>query len=431
MLVVADENIPYVREAFSTLGDVRTVAGRAMSPAAVREADVLLVRSVTQVDRALLQGSCVRFVGTATIGTDHVDLTYLQEAGIRFAAAPGSNANSVAEYVVAALVVVAKRRGWRLSERSIGVIGVGNVGSRVAAKARALGMRVLLNDPPLRRAIGDPKYLPLKELFECDVLTLHVPLEKQGPDATFHMVDDTFLTRMKCDALLINTSRGPVADETALLGALAAGRPAAGVLDVWEGEPCISTDLLAKVALGTPHIAGYSLDGKANGTQMIYRAACEFLRRNPQWRAADSLPPPHLQEVTIRQPSSATTSPRVRASASKTVESAADLHDEALRKAVLMVYPIECDDTALRRIATLPQEKRAPFFDRLRKDYPARREFHNITIRLTQEVEQADRSAPGAPALSTEPAAKAGKPPSRRPGALAAKLRGIGFMVTE
>ena len=362
MLIVADENIPYAREAFVRLGEMRLMPGREMTAAAVREADVLFVRSVTLVNQELLRGSRVRFVGTATIGTDHIDLEYLRQAGVAFSAAPGSNANSVAEYVAAALLLVAQRQDRLPANRSIGIIGVGNVGSRVAANVEALGMRALLNDPPLERTTGDPRYLPLDDLFACDFITLHVPLEKHGADPTYHMVDAAFLAKMRSDAVLLNTSRGAVVDNAALLAALEAGELAGTVLDVWEGEPEINPALLNRAMLGTPHIAGYSLDGKANGTEMIYRAACQALDIEPEWDAGQSMPPPQIPELLIN-------------ASDRPIE-------EILREAVLRIYPIENDDAPLRIINELPANERAAGFDRLRKEYPTRREFQNTAIKL-------------------------------------------------
>jgi len=383
MLIVADQNIVFVQEAFRALGEVRLMRGREMTPAAVRDATLLLVRSVTPVNRALLEGSAVRFVATATIGFDHVDTEYLREADVAFAAAPGSNANSVSEYITAALLVLARRQGKPLEGRTIGIVGAGNVGSRVAAKVRALGMRERLNDPPLRRSTGDAKYRPLDELMDCDFITLHVPLEKSGPDPTWHLAGADFLARMRPGTVLLNSSRGAVADNGALLQALHAGRPGAAVLDVWEGEPRIRPPLLAEAALATPHVAGYSFDGKVNGTEMIYRAACAFLGRKPDWSPASCMPPPLIPEIELR--------PRPAEP------------EESLREAVLRVCPIERDDAALRRLGGLPPADQGPYFDRLRAEYPVRREFQNTTVRLQGEGSAAS--------------------------ALASKLKGIGFNV--
>jgi erythronate-4-phosphate dehydrogenase len=376
MLIVADRNIVFVQEAFQALGEVRLMRGREMTPAAVRDATLLLVRSITPVNRALLEGSAVRFVATATIGCDHVDTEYLRDAGVAFAAAPGSNANSVAEYITAALLVLARRQGKPLEGRTIGIVGAGNVGSRVAAKAGALGLRVRLNDPPLQRLTGDAKCRPIEELMDCDFITLHVPLEKGGPDPTWHMVGADFLARMRPEAALLNSSRGAVVDNGALLEALRAGpstklragRPGAAVLDVWEGEPRIRPALLAKSALATPHIAGYSFDGKVAGTEMIYRAACAFLGRKPDWSPARCMPPPLIPEIELQ--------PRPAGP------------EESLREAVLRVCPIERDDAALRKLAGLPPAEQGPYFDRLRAEYPVRREFQNTTVRL-REAESA------------------------------------------
>jgi erythronate-4-phosphate dehydrogenase len=358
--IVADENIPYVREAFASLGEVTAVPGRGLTRAALTDAEVLLVRSVTKVGPELLAGTRVRFVATATIGTDHVDTNYLRERGIGFASAPGSNANSVAEYVVAALLVVARRLGWRLTGRSIGVVGVGHVGSLVVEKCRALELQVLRNDPPRFDATGDPVFRPLPELFDCDIISLHVPLTPSGPYPTFHLADEAFFRSLRPGAVFLNTSRGAVHETAALSAALRASRLSAAVLDVWEGEPNISAELLERAALATPHIAGYSFDGKVRGTEMIYQAACEFLGVEPTWRPA--LPPAPLAHLSV--------------------QAAGREDEEALREAVLRVYDIEADDRDLRKLLDLPSPERPRQFDSLRKNYLVRREFPNTTANL-------------------------------------------------
>jgi len=358
MRILADENIPCVKEAFSTLGEITTMPGRAMSASEVAGADMLLVRSVTRVAEKLLHASNVQFVATATIGTDHLDTEYLDRNGIAWASAPGSNANSVSEYVTAALLVLAGRLGLSLSDMTVGVIGVGNVGSRVASKCRALGMRPMLNDPPLARQTGSPGYLPLEGVLSADVVTLHVPLTKTGPDATHHMVDDGFLARMKDGAILINSSRGAVADTSALLRAADSERLGALVLDVWEGEPDISCDLMSRATIATPHIAGYSYDGKLNGTRMIYEAACRHLNVEPGWQPDRSLPPGQGAIVAGGEGA---------------------LEKQALR-VVSQAYDITQDDGRLRELSSLKPDDRPACFDRLRKTYPVRREFQNYTV---------------------------------------------------
>jgi len=360
MKIVADANIPFVQECFSSLGEVVVIGGRDMTPAVVADADALLVRSITPVNEQLLSGSSVRFVGTATIGFDHVDLDYLHAHHIGFASAPGSNANSAAEYIIAALLHVGRKHGIRLEGRSIGVIGVGNVGGRVAKKCEALGMRVLRNDPPLQRQTGSPIYVPIDALHDCDFFTFHTPLTREGIDKTFHLADEAFLASLKEEAVLLNASRGAVVDSVSLKAAIDDDRLGPVVLDVWENEPDIDAELLDQVALGSPHIAGYSFDGKIAGLIMIYQAVCEYFGLEPACEAADFLPAPEVPEIDL---------------------GAAPEDDEAaLAQVVERVYSVGRDDTNLRAIAQEPPEGRGAFFDALRKGYPVRREFHNTTV---------------------------------------------------
>jgi erythronate-4-phosphate dehydrogenase len=359
MNIVADENIPAVAEAFGTLGAVTLVNGRAMSAAQVRDADLLLVRSVTRVDESLLAGSRVRFVGSATIGFDHVDREYLAARGIGFATAPGSNATSAAEYVVSALLVLSERQQRPLAGRTVGIIGCGNVGSRVRARLTALGMHCHINDPP-RAARGEADdYVDLATALACDVVTLHVPLTHGGAHPTFHLLDAPALDRLRPGAVLVNTARGAALDNVALDALLARRRDIDVVLDVWEGEPDIRLSLLERVALGTPHIAGYSLDGKLRGTAMIYTAVCEYLGQLPAWDVGVVLPA--LQPLTIR--------------------GGERLPVEAVvRDAVTGCYDIRADDARLRESAGLGPAARALYFDRLRKEYPVRREFGSAPL---------------------------------------------------
>ncbi len=361
MRIVADPNIPFVQEAFGPLGEVRLAPGREITAETVRDADALLVRSVTPVNAALLDGSPVKFVGTATIGTDHIDQAYLLAKGIGFASAQGSNANSVAEYVVAAMLEMAQRRKFRLRDKTLGVIGVGNVGSRVACYAEALGMRVLQNDPPRARAERLTDFVAIgRVLSEADIISLHVPLTKAGAYATHHLfAKDTLSALEDRLPILINTSRGAVIDNKALLKAIDGGKLGGAVLDVWENEPNISPELLEVVDLGTPHIAGYSFDGKVNGTQMIYRAVCEFFRVEPDWQPELDLPPEPSMQGRFNP----------------------DDDDEAVLRGIIeRVYDIVADDAALR--AGIQQ------FDKLRAEYWKRREFFNISLVLQGATEQ-------------------------------------------
>jgi erythronate-4-phosphate dehydrogenase len=367
MKVVADESIEYAREAFSQFGSVRLMPGRAIDRAAVRDADLLFVRSRTKINAALLEGSRVRFVGSGVIGLDHVDLEYLKQHGIAFAYAPGCNANSVSEYIVAVLLELAHRGGWKVAGKTLGVIGVGNVGTRMVEKAKALGMNVLENDPPLARATGDPRFLPLKALFQADIITLHVPLTEEGQDATYHLANKEFMSHMKPGGILINSSRGSVVDGDVLLEDIRSGRLSAAVLDVWEGEPNLNPQHVEAVAIATPHIAGYSFDGKVNGTVMIYQAACKFLGVKPTWDPKPLMPSPPC--------------PRIELDARGMDD------DDSLRHVVQEVYDVVADDAALRKIVSLPIAERGPYFDRLRKDYPVRREFFNTEVRMSGGID--------------------------------------------
>ena len=357
MKIIVDENIPYGREAFESLGKVVLRPGRAISADDVRDAEMLMVRSITKVNAALLDGSNVRFVATATIGVDHLDEHYLRERGIEYASAPGCNANSVGEYVAAALLVLAESRGFTLKNRKLGIIGHGNVGKRVEQKARALGMDVVLNDPPLARSTRSLRYRPLDAIFECPIITTHVPLTKTGPDPTWHLLNAEFFAHCKTGTIIMNTSRGSVCDGNALRAALESGKIGAAALDVWEGEPHVDLELLSNCAITTPHIAGYSFDGKVNGTRQIYEAACAFLGVTPTWDPAPLLPEPDVPEVYVNG-------------------AAAPIQSE-LEATVAKAYSILEDDARMRLLLTMPSAERGPYFDRLRKEYPRRREFHN------------------------------------------------------
>ncbi len=356
MKIVADANIPFVEEAFGRLGQVTLLPGRGIGPEQVRDADVLIVRSVTPVGPALLEGSRVRFVGSATIGLDHVDEAFLNRRGIAFAYAPGSNANSVAEYVVAALLALGRER---YEGRTLGLIGVGRIGTLVHEKALALGMTVLANDPPLERA-GRTGLVSLETLLRgSDIVSCHVPLTREGPDATFHLFDEPRLSLLRPHAVVINTARGAVFDNAALLRALRGGRLGGAVLDVWEHEPEPNPELVEAVTLGTPHIAGYSFDGKVNGTRMLYDAVCAFLERVPEWNPPAFSDTPSAPPIVIKDDAPA---------------------EEILPLLVCRAYDIRRDDAALRASMKLPSPERARAFDRLRAGYPRRLEFRHTKV---------------------------------------------------
>jgi erythronate-4-phosphate dehydrogenase len=362
MKILVDQAIPYGGECFSTIGAVDLFDAEELSPEDVRNADAMVVRAVTRIDAGLLDGGDIRFVASPTSGTDHVDLEYLKARDVGFAFAAGGNANSVAEYVVAALLYLATRHKVDLAGKSIGIIGVGHIGSWVAKKARALGMQVFLNDPPLRRATGDTCYLPLSSLYNCDFLTLHTPLTWEGIDKTYHLVDESFLDSLKPGVFLINTSRGGVASTQALKHALKNRHLAGAVLDVWEHEPDIDPELLDLVDIATPHIAGYSVEGRIRSVEIVYEALCRYFGIKEGCRMSDFLPEGGRLQIEI-DPS--------------TVED-----QELLDSIVQAVYSIESDDANLRGVESLPVDERAAHFIQLRHEYPARREFAHADVTL-------------------------------------------------
>lgn len=274
MKIVVDDKIPYIQEKLSLLADeLVAIGGSEISAADVKDADALIVRTRTHCDESLLVGSKVRFVATATIGFDHIDANYLQHAGITWISCPGCNAGSVAQYVESSLLLLQQEKGMTLSHATIGIVGCGHVGSKVKAVAERLGMHVLICDPPL----GNPDFVTLSEIEQqADVITFHVPLTKEGQFATWHMADEAFFHRLLHVPYIINTSRGGVVDNQALLSALHDGRVRDAVIDVWEGEPNVNPVLLQRVFIGTPHIAGYSADGKTNADNMVIDALCRY-----------------------------------------------------------------------------------------------------------------------------------------------------------
>ncbi len=365
MQIICSTNIPYAEEAFRPLGNLTILAPQEITADRIRNADVLVIRSTLRANRALLEGSRVRFVGTATIGTDHLDLAYLDQAGIAWCAATGCNANSVSEYVTTALLCLGQRHGFTLFGKTIGIVGIGNVGRLVVQKAQALGLRVLQNDPPRREAENNPVFLPLEQvLAEADILTLHVPLTKTGPYPTWHLADRRFFERLKPGVIWLNAARGAAMDSDAFLKARATGKVACAVLDTWEGEPVFRTDVLAKADIATPHIAGHSFEGKVMGTLMVYQAVCRFLGIEPTWTPEGRLPPPLVPEIHL--------------------DPAGVSEEAALWRIVRPVYDIEADDQRLRAGAAADPKTRGEHFEKLRKNYPIRREFRFTRVVLPQ-----------------------------------------------
>lgn len=361
--IIIDDKIPFIRGAFEPYAEVVYLPGSAVGPFDVRDADAVVTRTRTICNEALLSGSAVKIVASATIGYDHIDTAWCESAGIEWTNAPGCNSGSVCQYICSVLVRLAQKYGLDPSGLTLGVVGVGNVGSKVAAAARALGMRVLLNDPPRARREGPEAFVSLDELqSRADIITLHVPLTDEGPDATRHLFDAERIAALGKDRILINSSRGPVVDNKALKAALGAGALKAAVLDVWEGEPDIDLELLGLLDIATPHIAGYSADGKAGGTTASVRAVTRRLGLPlSDWLPA-SLPAP-------------------AAPLGFSIDAEGKTPFQIISEAVLYTYDVLQDSA---RLKASPAS-----FERLRGDYPVRREPHAFTL-----------SVPGADALT-------------------------------
>ncbi|MBS0846790.1 4-phosphoerythronate dehydrogenase PdxB [Citrobacter sp. JGM124] len=358
MKILVDENMPYAHDLFSRLGEVIRVPGRPIPLAELNDADALMVRSVTKVNRDLLENKPVKFVGTATAGTDHIDEPYLQQAGITFSAAPGCNAIAVVEYVFSALLALAERDGFTLTDRTVGIVGVGNVGSRLQARLNAWGVRTLLCDPP-RADRGDTgDFHALDTLVEeADILTFHTPLYLDGPYQTFHLADQQLLQRLKPGTILINACRGEVVDNDALLHCLSQGQALSTVLDVWEPEPDLSVELLSQVDIGTAHIAGYTLEGKARGTTQVFEAFSDFIGQPQSVSLGALLPGADIAAVTLY----------------------GSLNQARLKRLVHLVYDVRRDDALLRSVAGTTGE-----FDKLRKHYAERREWSSLCVQCDE-----------------------------------------------
>lgn len=355
--IVADNKIPFLEGALESVAKVEYLTGTEITRSHLLAADALITRTRTKCNRELLEGTSIRFIATATIGYDHIDTDYCREKGIEWTNAPGCNSSSVEQYIVSTLLWLAMQRSLDLKALCLGVIGVGNVGRKVASAARALGMRVLLNDPPRERAEGNAEFVSLEELKEqSDIITLHVPLNKGGLDNTDHLVNREFLAQLKNGAILINSSRGTVVDEAALLEGIRSGKLSDVILDVFENEPAVDRKLLEALTLATPHIAGYSLDGKANGTTMSVQAISRFFKLGLDNWSPVGMPVPEISEIL-------------------TDASESDL-PELLWDIYAQTYDVSSDD---QRLKNAPES-----FEILRGEYPFRREPVAYAVRLFQ-----------------------------------------------
>ena len=354
MKIISDNKIPYIKGALEPFSEVIYLPGNMITADVLRDADALITRTRTICSKDVLEGSKVKFIATATIGFDHIDTAYCKTAGIEWTNARGCNAESVNQYISSALFSYSKRHGFALKGKTIAVVGVGQVGSRVAKTCEVLGMNVLLNDPPRERVEGPSQFVSLQSIQElADIITFHVPLNMDGEDKTFHMVNNKFLRGLKKKPLIMNTCRGEVFDTPAVYQAIKEKAISGLNIDCWENEPALDLELLGLTDYATSHIAGYSKDGKANGTKSSVRAISRFFGLG-----IDDWEPPGIE---------APKSPLIELDGRGLDE------EQILGTAILATYDIEQDDRALRDNPQL--------FEQLRGDYPVRREFDFYSVR--------------------------------------------------
>lgn len=372
MKIVADQNIPQVKSAFSALGHVELLPGREITRDHLHDCQCLLVRTVTTIDKNLLHDTPVQFIGSATIGTDHVDLDYLQQQGITFSNAAGCNAEAAAEYVISGIFALSQQKNVDPFTRKAGIIGCGNVGSNLLKKLQTLGIEVLVCDPP-KAEQGDKTidYVDFDTIVnECDLISLHVPLTHKGRHPTHHLLNQRSLSQLKKDCLLINAARGPVIDNQALSRVITQRHDLITFLDTWENEPSLSRSLLEKVDLATPHIAGYSVEGRLRSTQMIFDAACRHFDNSNHWKMSDQLSQPE-------------TIGRIEACDSL------DFWQQLFQKH----HDIWQDNLTLKNTSELSDSNFAQHFDSLRKVYPNRLEYDRYILNNHQIVDSGDKKA--------------------------------------
>lgn len=355
MKIIIDDKIPYIKGALEPFAEVVYLPGNKTTAEVVKDADAIITRTRTICNQQLLEGSNVKFIATATIGFDHIDTEFCKTAGIEWTNAPGCNAESVNQYIASALFSWSMRHRKDLAGLTIGIVGVGNVGSKIARTCEILGMKVLLNDPPRERLEGSQNFVTLEKIQrEADIITFHVPLNMEGADKTHHMGNEDFFQNLDKKPLIINSCRGEVIDTEAIYEAIEANDVNAFIADCWENEPNIDLELLNQSEFGTPHIAGYSKDGKANGTKMSVQAVSRFFKL----------------EIDNWEPEN------VELPENTTIEIDGNQRREysILAEAILSTYDIETDNDALRESPNL--------FEKLRGDYPVRREFDSYTLKV-------------------------------------------------
>ena len=361
MKIIIDDKIPYIRGAFEGVAEVVYLPGSKTTTEIAKDADAIVTRTRTICNEKLLAGSSVKFIATATIGYDHIDTDFCEATGIQWTNAPGCNSKSVEQYIASTIMVLAELIGWNLSEKTIGVVGVGNVGSKVARICEIFGMKVLRNDPPRERAEGSEQFVSIQQVMEeADIITLHVPLNMKGEDATYHLGNESFLSALKRKPVLMNSCRGEVTETNAVKTALQSGHISAFVCDCWENEPDLDMELLSLTEIATPHIAGYSKDGKATGTLMSVQAISKYFGLGLENWLPTGVEEPKEPVFEI--------------------DGAGLTEQQIISKAILHTYDIRKDDANFRNNVTQ--------FEQLRGDYPTRREFPAFTIKAKNVIEK-------------------------------------------
>ncbi|KFI11309.1 4-phosphoerythronate dehydrogenase [Vibrio coralliilyticus] len=361
MIILIDENMPYAEQLFSQLGEVVLKSGRTLNADDLVDVDALMIRSVTKVNAELIsKANRLKFVGTATAGMDHVDQVLLKEKGIFFTAAPGCNKVGVAEYAFSVMMVLAQQQGFSVFDKTVGIIGAGEVGSYLQQCLEGIGIKVLINDPPKQAAGDERNFTPLDALLEqADIITTHTPITRDGDFPTHHLINETVLNKLRGDQILINAARGPVVDNTELKARLRKQDGFIAALDVFEFEPEVDMELLPLLAFATPHVAGYGLEGKARGTTMIFNSFCEFLNNDLRAHANELLPTAPVPELVLDRA----------------------WEEATLHNLTQLVYDVRKDDALFRREISQPGA-----FDLMRKNYWDRREYSAVTLRGNAEA---------------------------------------------
>jgi len=360
MKIIIDDKIPFIEGVFEPYAEVVYLPGTNFSRNDVLNADALIIRTRTKCNEELLKDSSVKFIATATIGYDHINTEWCEANGIAWTNAPGCNSGSVAQYMASVLATLSVHYGFNYNEMTLGVVGVGNVGAKIATLGNSLGMNVLMNDPPRAEKEGLLNFVTLDEILNIsDIISLHVPLKNSGFHQTYHLFDQTTFEYLRRGTILINSSRGEVVDNSALKNALKCRKIGAAVLDVWENEPDIDSELLKLLDIATPHIAGYSIDGKANGTKICVRAVSQFFGLPIDDWQPSQIPEP-MQPLTFE------------------IDCRGKTVQQCVNEAIWHCYLVNDDDGRLRASHST--------FEKQRGEYPIRREFEAFTVDLKNAV---------------------------------------------